>query len=80
MNKDDRNVIRFVILGHNRAVGSSTENRNEREGTQNVNVENPNVGKTTAAHRLQNITMSENTEMGKQRGNDLLSPFFATRR
>ena len=33
--------------------------KEEREGTQNVNVENPIVGKTTAAHRLQKITMRE---------------------
>ena len=29
----------------------------KKEGTHNVNVENPNVGKTTAAHRLQKNTM-----------------------
>ena len=45
------------MLGHNRDVRSSTENRNVGEGTQNVNVENPNMGKTTVAHGLQDITM-----------------------
>ena len=30
---NDRKSIRSSPLGHNRTVGSSTENRNEREGT-----------------------------------------------
>ena len=47
--------------------------------TQYVNVENPNVGKTTAAHRLQKITMRERLQRWKHRGNDLLHPFLATR-
>ena len=34
-----------------------TEMKEERESTQYVNVENRDVGKTTAAHRLQKITM-----------------------
>ena len=40
-----------------------TENRKytrtPREDAQDVNVENPNVGKTTAVHRLQTITMQK---------------------
>ena len=43
------------------------EDRNEqgRENTHDVNVENPNVGKTTAAHRLEKITMREEYNDGE---------------
>ena len=58
------NEIRSTILGHNRAFGSSIENRDvfthytaRIECTQDVSVENPNLGKTTTALRLQGITM-----------------------
>ena len=43
-------------------------------------MENPNVGKTTAAHRLQKIALCErNTMSTNHRGNDLLSSFLGTR-
>ena len=46
----------------------------KRDETLDINVENPNVGKTTAAHRLQKIALYErNTTSRKHRGNDLLS-------
>ena len=59
-----------------------TENRKytrtPRENAQDVSVENPNVGKTTAVHRLQTITMMKYTTMMKLRGNDLELTTFAT--
>ena len=45
----------------------------DRVETQDVNVENPNVGKTTAAHRLQNTLWERSTTTRIHRGNDLLS-------
>ena len=55
------------MLGYNRDVKSSTEYRdvvrciyirnNKEESAQDVNVENPNLGKTTAALKLQNNTI-----------------------
>ena len=65
------------------------------KSTQDVNMENPNLGKTTATLRLQDITMwglqwwgTEATTScsltlptdGYNRGNDLLLPYFANRR
>ena len=51
-----KELIRFAILGHNQDVGSSTKKR-KWESTKDVSVENPNLGKTTTALRLQDITM-----------------------
>ena len=55
------------MLGHNRAIGSSTEStrmkrdisskKQKCKSTQDVNVENQNMGKTTATHGLQDVTM-----------------------
>ena len=47
----------------------------QRDETPDISVENPNVGKTTAAHRLQKIPLYERNTMSKEkhRGNDLLS-------
>ena len=47
----DRNTIRFTLLGYNRVVRLRTDNRNEREGTQNVSVETPNEGKNHGSPR-----------------------------
>ena len=44
----------YLIYLDKRCLAQKTE---MQEGTQNVNVENPNMGKTTAAHRLQDVTM-----------------------
>ena len=56
------------MIGHNRDVRSSTENRDverciyaqysKEESALDVNMENPNLGKTTAALRLQNLTIA----------------------
>ena len=46
----------------------------QRDETPDISVENPNVGKTTAAHRLQKIPLYVRDTMSrKHRGNDLLS-------
>ena len=53
----DRNSIRFVLLGHKPSRPIRHRKTVMKEIAQNVNVENPNMGKTTAAHGLQSITM-----------------------
>ena len=52
----------------------------KRVETPDISVEKPNVGKATATHMLQKITLYErNTMSRKHRGNDLLSSSLATR-
>ena len=61
---------------HKERTGNANAQRVE---TPDINVENPNVGKTTTAHRLQKIALYErNTMSRKHRGNDLLSSSLAT--
>ena len=47
-----------------------TKKKNE-ERTQVFNVENPNVGKTTAVHKLQNTLYVRGIQQWKRKGNDL---------
>ena len=64
------------MLGHNRDVRSSTENRDvvrciyarnsKEESALDVNVENPNLGKATTALGLQNITISRLQQWGTE--------------
>ena len=64
------------MLGHNRDVGSIIENRDverciyrrnsKEESALDVNVENPNMGKTTTTLRLQNITISRLQQWGTE--------------
>ena len=64
------------MLGHNRDVRSSTENKDvvrciytrnsKEESALDVNVENPDLGKTAAALRLQNITISSLQQRGTE--------------
>ena len=53
--------------------------KRKRRGYTNVNMENPNVGKTTSSPQTAEYTMREEYSDREHRGNDLLHPFFATR-
>ena len=53
--------------------------KEEKRRYTNVNVENPNVGKTTSNPQTAEYTMREEYSDREHRGNDLLHPFFATR-
>ena len=44
---------------------------NYEERTQVFNVENPNVGKTMAVHKLQNTLYVRGIQQWKRKGNDL---------
>ena len=56
-----------------------TKKQKMKESTQDVNVENPNVGKTTAAHRPQNVTM-RGIQIGGTETMISLAPFVANGR
>ena len=81
-NNEDVIGMRFASLqlGHNRVVQFRTEKQKWKRVHKMFNMENPNVGKTTAAHRLQKITMREEYRDREAQSNNLLHPFFATRR
>ena len=66
----------ILFIHRKREVEHNTKKRNS---TQEVNVENPKLGgKTTAAHRLQTVTMYECTKQWVHGGNDLGLTIFAT--
>ena len=81
----DRNSIRFAPLGHNRTVGSCTENRNVGEYTEKMRMHRMFTwktqiwGKNHGNPRTAKYHYERNTQMG-HRDNNLLIPSFANMR
>ena len=61
----DRKSIRFVILGHNRAVGLCTKTEMNKEKTQNVNLETQMWEKPRQPTDCRKITMREENYNGE---------------